>query len=191
MTNTRLNRQSLRQSLRQARRQLSPQQQNQAAQALLEQTLQSPWLQTAKRVALYLANDGEISPHLICEYCWQHKITTYLPVVQDKHLEFALYKANSLWQNNRFGIAEPKTSEYVKPDELDLIFMPLVGFDAQGGRLGMGGGFYDRSFAHKKSQQKPLLIGLAHDCQQVEKLPLEDWDVPLEGILSPSQSIQI
>ena len=189
MTNTSLDRQSLRQSLRQARRQLSQHQQDQAASLLLEQAIHSPWLQNANRIALYLANDGEVSPHLISDYCWQQGKTTYLPVVQDKQLKFALYDADTKWQDNRFGIAEPITTEYINPEALDLVFMPLVGFDAQGGRLGMGGGFYDRSFAGKTAPQKPQLIGLAHDCQQVAALPLESWDVPLQGIISPSQII--
>ncbi|AEF55749.1 5-formyltetrahydrofolate cyclo-ligase [Marinomonas posidonica] len=190
MTHPQLDRQSLRKTLRHARRQLSEQEQQQAAEQLLEQTLHSQWLENVDHVALYLANDGEISPHLISQYCWQHKIKTYLPVVKGETLRFALYDHTTQWHNNQFGIAEPITEKHHAQGSLDIVFMPLVGFDQYGGRLGMGGGFYDKSFANKGVKQNPLLIGLAHDCQQVEQLPIEPWDVPLQAILSPSQIIQ-
>ncbi|WP_394182501.1 5-formyltetrahydrofolate cyclo-ligase [Marinomonas posidonica] len=186
-----LDRHSLRKTLRHARRQLTEHEQLQAANQLLEQALHSRWLDKVEHVALYLANDGEISPHLIREYCWQHKIKTYLPVVKGEILRFAHYDQTTQWHNNRFGIAEPVTETYQAHDALDIVFMPLVGFDQYGGRLGMGGGFYDKSFASKSIEQKPLLIGLAHDCQQVERLPIEPWDVPLQAILSPKQCIDI
>ncbi len=70
---------------------------------------------------------------------------------------------------------------------LDLVLLPLVGFDEQGGRLGMGGGFYDRSLAYlarRKNGHKPTLIGLAHECQKVDRLALASWDIPLAGTVT-------
>ena len=66
--------------------------------------------------------------------------------------------------------------------DMKLVFMPLVGFDILGGRLGMGGGYYDKTFATRES----LLVGLAHDCQKVDSLPIESWDVPLDAIATDS-----
>ena len=68
--------------------------------------------------------------------------------------------------------------------------MPLVAFDKQGNRLGMGGGFYDRTLArlHEQNWQKPQLIGLAHECQKVDALPIESWDVPLKTIITPDKT---
>lgn len=86
---------------------------------------------------------------------------------------------------NRFGIPEPRRSQRrLPPWLLQLVLMPLVGFDKRGGRLGMGGGFYDTTFAfkHQKMGARPTLIGLAHACQEVESLPLAHWDVPLNAI---------
>jgi len=90
---------------------------------------------------------------------------------------------------NRFRIAEPQANRarQRKIWALDLILLPLVGFDAHGGRLGMGGGFYDRSLAHKTrhpGMHKPRLLGLAHECQKVEKLPTASWDVPLQATVT-------
>lgn len=187
-------RQTLRRQLRQSRRNLSSEEQLKAADSLIHsynEILEQLTIQPPKRVALYLSNDGEISPHLLCEYFWQQQIETYLPVVQGKQLTFACYSSATIWQENQFGIKEPLTSEYLAGNELDIVLLPLVGFDSKGGRLGMGGGFYDRTFENKRADQKPLLIGLAHDCQEVKSLPVEGWDVPLQAIITPTKSIKV
>jgi 5-formyltetrahydrofolate cyclo-ligase len=90
---------------------------------------------------------------------------------------------------NRFGIAEPRRNRarQRKIWALDLILLPLVGFDRHGGRLGMGGGFYDRSLAYRKMRKnwhKPTLLGLAHECQQVDRLAMASWDVPLQATVT-------
>ena len=191
-------RQTLRRQLRQTRRSLSADEQLNASIALLsnfkEQLNSIDFFNktdSTERIALYLSNDGEISPQLLCEFFWQQNIETYLPVVQDKKLTFARYSAETIWQENIFGIKEPITTEYLSGNELDIVLLPLVGFDSKGGRLGMGGGFYDRTFANKRADEKPLLIGLAHDCQEVKSLPVEGWDVPLQAIITPKQAIKV
>jgi 5-formyltetrahydrofolate cyclo-ligase len=187
-------RQTLRRQLRQTRRSLSEDEQLNASTSLLsnfKEQLSYLNIDNTQRIALYLTNDGEISPHLLCDYFWQQNIQTYLPVVQDKQLSFARYTAETIWQENIFGIKEPVTTEYLSGNELDIVLLPLVGFDSKGGRLGMGGGFYDRTFANKRADEKPLLIGLAHDCQEVKSLPIEGWDVPLQAIITPRQTIKV
>jgi 5-formyltetrahydrofolate cyclo-ligase len=93
---------------------------------------------------------------------------------------------------NRYGILEPKLncSQICPLPELDYVLMPLVAFDKFGNRLGMGGGFYDRTLARLYEQhwQQPQLIGLAHACQQVDELPIESWDVPLKTIITPDKT---
>ncbi|MEL0638211.1 5-formyltetrahydrofolate cyclo-ligase [Marinomonas sp. TI.3.20] len=187
-------REILRRQLRQARRHLSNEAQALAAEQLIAQFVTSPLSDTLSqgtRIALYLSNDGEISPDSLCQYFWQHNIAVYLPVLDDNALKFARYTADSAWTENRFGIKEPIDSDPIDGLELDAVFLPLVGFDVEGGRLGMGGGFYDRTFEHKQAHSTPVLIGLAHDCQEVAKLPVESWDVPLDIILTPSSLIQL
>lgn len=194
MTSPLDSRQILRRQLRQARKNLSNHAQLIAAQTLVARVdhyLSDQQTDKLKKVALYFANDGEISPHLLCEYFWQQSIATYLPVIQGKQLGFARYTADSMWQENSYGIKEPVTADYAPSSDLDLVFLPLVGFDSQGGRLGMGGGFYDRTFANKQPDASPQLIGLAHECQQVKSLPVASWDVPLQAIITPQHSILV
>ncbi|NRB37747.1 MAG: 5-formyltetrahydrofolate cyclo-ligase [Pseudomonadales bacterium] len=185
---------SLRSELRQSRRQLSSFQQHQAAESLSRLLLKQPQLQQAKHIALYWPYDGEISPLPLLKRLQQLGKQVYLPVVKPKRqMEFkpALL---SQTKKNRYGIPEPVTG-LVKPVKgLDVILMPLVGFDEQGGRLGMGGGYYDRVLAFKCRQRwnkKPLLIGLAHELQQVDRLPLEGWDVPMAAIATDKRFIAV
>ena len=91
---------------------------------------------------------------------------------------------------NQFGIAEPKLdcSKVCPVQSLDIIFTPLVAFDSSGNRLGMGGGFYDRTLAACKARG-PALVGLAHQCQQSDALPHAPWDVPLHAIATPQKWI--
>lgn len=180
-------RQALRKYMRAKRLQLSPAEQQQAEQRICQQALALIEQHKAQTIALYLAFNGEISTALLIETLWQQGKTVCLPRLHPfsaGYLLFFRYQPQSVLQHNRFGIAEPTLdlTALVPQTELDMIFTPLVAFDSQGNRLGMGGGFYDRTLQHW--QQKNFIpIGLAHQCQQVEQLPIEHWDVPLAQIL--------
>ncbi len=186
-------RKQIRQQVRKARQQLSTEFQAECAAALVQQAQQFPDLQQAQHIALYLSNDGELDTAPLLAYLQQQGKTLYLPVLHPftpGYLLFQRYDALTPMQLNKFGIREPKpdVTAIVLPTQLDLIFMPLVAFDAKGQRLGMGGGFYDRTLATlPKTSQKPLLVGLAHQCQQVAAVPTEPWDVPLPLVLTPQQ----
>lgn len=140
-----------------------------------------------KHIALYLANDGELDLSVFMQRCQQWQAQICLPVLHsDKpKMWFAQYAVGDELIENRFGIPEPRHAPEIPPWMLDYVLFPLVGFDEQGGRLGMGGGFYDRTFAHASRWQKqPKLIGVAHECQKVDALPLESWDIKLDAVVS-------
>ncbi|MBH3426935.1 5-formyltetrahydrofolate cyclo-ligase [Pseudomonas alkylphenolica] len=187
-----LTRPQLRRLLRDARRALSPAQQRQAARGLYRQLAQHPLFRRARHIALYLPNDCEIDPRLLLREAQRRGKRTYLPVLHawpKTKMAFQRIEHGEKLRPNRFRIAEPHISlARQRPVwALDLILLPLVGFDETGGRLGMGGGFYDRSLAYqarRKAWKKPLLLGLAHECQKVEKLAQASWDVPLQGTVS-------
>lgn len=186
-------RQQLRSHVRHLRRSLSAEQQQQASLDLVQQLLPRPEVQQALHIALYLTNDGELDTTPLIQALWQQGKNLYLPLlhpVVPGYLVFQLYTPTTLLKSNQFGIGEPELncSLLCPVSQLDLIFTPLVAFDLQGQRLGMGGGFYDRTLSQIDSAAtKPQLIGLAHDCQQVESVPIEAWDVPLPFICTPSR----
>ncbi len=183
-----MNKQQLRKQKRKERRSLSSSQQEQASKDLLTQLNQSSLFLAAKSVGLYIASDGEISPQHIAHKAWALGKEVYLPVLNPfgyNKLHFALWKPEDLLVKNRFGILEPKVCQFAPVWKLSLLLMPLVAFDSEGRRLGMGGGFYDRTLAFcKRAALKPKLIGLAHEVQKVEKLEVESWDIPLDGIVT-------
>ena len=183
-------RQLIRKQVRQARQLLSAEQQQQAAQALCQQFLNLPELTTSQHIALYLHNDGEIATKDLIQALWQLGKSIYLPVLHPftaGYLLFQRYQANTPMTCNKFGIAEPQLNcqDLKVVAELDLILTPLVAFDIRGQRIGMGGGYYDRTFAMQSLAQQRM-IGLAHDCQQVASIAAETWDVPLPLVVTPS-----
>lgn len=184
----------LRQQLRQRRQQLSPQQQRTASRQLERLLSRDMRFIKSRHIAFYLANDGEINPAPLLERALKMKKHCYLPVLTGKKLWFARYCEGDKLINNRFGIPEPRNKHRRLPAKsLDMVFMPLVGFDRHGGRLGMGGGFYDRTFSWlnaKTLTRKPQLMGLAHHCQEVEQLALQSWDIALSAIATDKELIE-
>ena len=182
----------LRRQIRQQRGNLTAAQQAKAAQQLADLLLPELLKRQLKHIALYLSNDGELNTLPLIHALWQHNILVALPVLHPfspGHLLFLHYHPNSPMTTNRYGIAEPKLdiTQLVPLHKLDLILTPLVAFDNQGNRLGMGGGFYDRTLA---CSQSPAAMGIAHECQRVTKLPVESWDIPLPEIATPNALYQ-
>lgn len=184
---------SLRREMRKKRRALSPLQQHKAAQKLSSTLTLSTLFNRNRHIAIYLANDGEIDPAIFITRLWKSKKRCYLPVLHPTKkncLWFYQYTPKTILKKNRFGISEPSIKNKIKmsPWALNLVLFPLVAFDKQGGRLGMGGGFYDRTFEFTQTKKsnavnsRVQLYGLAHHFQQVSSIPLEQWDIPLNGI---------
>ncbi len=190
-------RKQLRKQLRTARRSLSRAAQKRASRQLVRRLSQSNLLLRSQHIAFYLAADGEIDPALLLAYCRRLRKHCYLPVLHRwpaTGMGFQRLLAQQRWTRNRYGIREPVPNRklQVKPWRLNLVLMPLVGFDDAGNRLGMGGGFYDRTFAYRQRRahwQKPVLLGLAHDCQKTMSLPVANWDVPVDGIISDREQL--
>ena len=180
-------RNQLRQQIRKTRANLTALQQQQAEDSITQQALAFIEERNAQHIALYVSFDGEISTDKLIKNLWAQDKHVYLPVLHPfnpNHLLFLRYLPDTPMLKNKFGIWEPKLNvQNVLPlDELDILFTPLVAFDKQGNRLGMGGGFYDRTLQNWQNSSF-IPVGLAHQCQQVEQLPTEAWDVPLHRIL--------
>jgi len=148
--------------------------------------------QHSRYVAAYISHNHEFPSDKLLRLIWQNDKPLFLPVLEDSgepQLRFIQYSQNTRLKKNRFGIPEPQQEKMLPAHRLDLVITPLLGFDGQGNRLGMGGGYYDRTFAFlKKSRsiKRPFLLGLAFDAQRVNTLEAQPWDVPLDGILTES-----
>lgn len=173
----------LRQHFRQLRRQLSPSQQRLAGQHLAVKLALHPWFKKARNISFYWPSDGEINPLPLLRLALSLQKNCFLPVLSPGYcLHFAQYRKGDKLVLNRFAIPEPQQrAARLRPEQMDLILLPLVAFDRQGNRLGMGGGYYDRALARLK-KTKPRLLGLAHAAQQHPALPTEKWDIPLHGV---------
>ena len=184
MTQTRDDRCSaIRTRVRQARRDLPAPQRIAGAEQLAGRLLALPFAPTEGYVAGYWAMDGEIGLHAWqlrlppgCVYC--------LPVLHDRLLRFAPWRPGDPLVTNRYGIPEPDLApaSTLSAEQMALVVLPLVAFDGSGNRLGMGGGWYDRSFGFRIGRPAPpWLVGAAFQLQQVEQVPVADWDVGLDA----------
>ncbi len=187
-----LDKASIRRAMRACRRALGPEAQRAASRALARRLDSLRLFGPGRRAAFYLANDGEIDPGLAMRRAAQAGTCCLVPVVPSpgrRRLRFAPVYESTRFRPNRFGIDEPVVSprSLMWAIELDVIFVPLVAFDATGNRLGMGGGFYDTTLAARNSCRhfrRPRVIGLAHDGQRVDGIAVEPWDIPLDRIVT-------
>ena len=175
----------LRLELRERRAALPPSERLAAADAVARRLADQPEARQPGYVGGYWAVGGELPLHAV-----QMRLAPgqawCLPVVLDGgSLGFAPWRAGDPLRTNRFGIPEPdlETASLLDPADLSLVLVPLLGFDRAGHRLGMGGGYYDRSFAFRRGRAAPpLLVGVAYACQEVAALDAEPWDVDLDAL---------
>lgn len=183
----------IRKTIRAQRQALDPDTQHQAAVAVAERIAASPLFQRSQHLACYLPSRGELDLTPLIEHAWQRNKHVYLPVLAEpntKRLWFIEYRQYDRLYPNRFGIPEPVHAfkeRLRKTIRLDVIYMPLVAFDQQGNRLGMGGGFYDRTLAflrYRSVWHKPRLWGVAYEFQHQPQIAHNPWDVPLHTVVT-------
>jgi len=184
-------RQIIRTEVRQRRKNLTSEQQNLFAQQAAERVATHPRIQAASTISVFLSFDGELDTAPLIKRLWQEGKQLCLPVLHpftSGNLLFLRYNPDTPLVRNKLKILEPAldATQIVPLSQLDIILTPLVAFDSHGQRLGMGGGFYDRTLENWQNGG-PYPIGLAHDCQQVDNLPIEHWDVPLPEVITPSK----
>jgi 5-formyltetrahydrofolate cyclo-ligase len=176
--------------MRRRRSRLSRRERDAFGARLARVAVREPLIRNSHRIAVYLPVNGEMDPRPLMDRLRSMGKALYLPVLVDfpeRRLWFSAYAPGAPLVSNRYGIPEPKCAPFrrTRPVSLDLVLMPLVAFDANGHRLGMGGGYYDRSLAFIKRRchwRKPRLLGLAYDFQRLPLIEAESWDVPLDGV---------
>ena len=189
MTDLTAKRHSMRLVLRERRASLAEVDQKRASLTIATRLARLPILRDALLVAGYRAVRGEIdieaSLRLLCE---QGTVVTVPRVVGD-HLEFLPWSPEAATVAGSFGIEEPTDGAPVPFDGHTAVLTPLVAFDRRGQRLGQGGGFYDRAIS-RAGAARPVMIGVAHGFQEVERVPTEPWDQPLDAVVTDDEVIE-
>ena len=179
----------LRQRLRSRRRELGAAQRAAAAQAITRYIDATRWLRGARPIGLYVSVGLEVSTEALRSLARRRCCPVYLPRISDYRRRTMLFARDRdpLSLRNRHGIPEPAVAETVPARSLSVVFVPLLGFDGDGARLGSGAGYYDRVFAfrrHRHSWHRPLLVGLAYRVQRLDHIELGRHDVPLDAVVT-------
>lgn len=189
-----MNKSELRSQLRSRRRAVSLSKRKLASKQIIGHVLRSGLLQRYQHVGLYLPNGTEINTLPLINRVLGLAKSCYLPMLpygRGKKLWFNRLQIGNRWTINRFGIAENHGQHAVRAQQLDLVFMPLLGYDDAGYRIGMGGGYYDASLSfllRRRCWRRPYLVGVAFSCQHVAGLlPHDSWDIPLNAILTEQE----
>lgn len=185
-----VDREALRHRIRQKRDGLDADHRRTAADKVAAQLLSRPFIRQARHLAAYHAVGGELDPAQALNRTLDAGTLVYLPVLdrdKPRTLRFRQWTPETPMERNRLGIPEPVGTPRHDAWELDVVLVPLVACDRRGNRLGMGGGFYDTTFAWRKDENPgaPRLVGLAYDFQVVDRLTAMPWDVPLDYIATP------
>jgi len=183
-------RNQLRNTIRRQRRAIELREARHCAEQLAQHVCNGRFTRKSRHIAAYLAADGEIDPLPLIQRLWKLGKKLYLPVLvpfAERKLWFARFEPGDRLVFNRYGIPEPERRRLIKPGDLDLVFTPLVAFDDKGHRLGMGGAYYDHSFAFlgkRTHLYKPKLVGLAYEFQKQAAIHVNHWDISLHAVVT-------
>ena len=184
---------ALRKQLRAQRKILSLTERKRQSISLMHNALTTISLSYKNHIGIYFATQEEIDTQPFISHLLQAEQYIYLPTIDNDILSFYSYKKNSQLITNQYHIKEPdkKKETYIEIENIHILFMPLVGFDSSGYRLGMGGGYYDKTLGSKSEYQNNCkLVGLAYDIQEVPIIPREKHDIRLDLIVTPTRIIK-
>ncbi|NIA26555.1 MAG: 5-formyltetrahydrofolate cyclo-ligase [Desulfobulbaceae bacterium] len=174
-----------------ARRVLDNQTRVNASQIISEHIVHSHEFMACKTIACYLPSFDEVDPSYIIERAWRANKRIFAPVVADKYgMFFRQLLPDTRLEKNRFDLWESVSGPGIRPEQIDVVITPVVAFDDQQNRIGMGGGYFDRCFSflrHRRHWLHPKLIGVAFDCQKVEKIPANPWDIRLYSVITETR----
>lgn len=190
MTSRTPNKRTLRKQARTARAALAPDYRRHAERQALRHALRAGLFLKGNRWSFYMPAGSEFDVLPLLNQALHMGKNCYLPITAHRiaqPLRFARLDGRHGLTHSRYGIIEPHARKVMYARWLDVMLLPLVGFDNQGRRLGMGGGYYDATLAYLRSRRrwrKPLLVGVAYACQELREVPAEPWDVRLDMILT-------
>ena len=184
----------LRAHMRETRARLGAAERIAAAEGVVRALEQLPEFLIDRNVAGYWAVGGELPLHVAVARLRAREQNYCVPVLAGRELRFAPLAPQAELRTNRHGIPEPVCGEdgLLAPAQLDLVLVPLTAFDRLGGRLGMGGGYYDRSFAFLRGLPRPaqpLLVGIGYSFQETPALSARAHDVSMDFIATERELI--
>ncbi len=178
----------LRKAALDARRSLNDAERTAASAKICDRIIHSHEFRSARAIACYLPTVDEVDPSQVIERAWRANKRIFVPVT-DTHgaMNFCEVTPETVVTRNEYGIFEPVSGIFIDTKLLDLVITPVVAFDNDNNRVGMGGGYYDRSFQFLRNRRKwlkPKLIGVAFACQRVANITPNTWDIPLYRVVS-------
>jgi 5-formyltetrahydrofolate cyclo-ligase len=180
----------LRKAALEARRSLTIETRDCASSKICERIVHAHEFMSCKTIACYLPINDEVDPTAVIERAWRAKKRVFSPVTDGRgNMIFRQLIRDTELERNRFGLWEPISGPSIAAKAIDVVVTPVVAFDNQCHRVGMGGGYFDRFFHFLKHRQKwlrPKLIGVAFDCQKVEKIAPNPWDIQLYQVITES-----
>lgn len=166
-----------------ARREMTVENRAAASEIICNKVTRSRIFASASLLACYLPMSDEVDTRTIIERGWRANKRIFVPITRNNgEMFFREIRPDTTLLRNRMSIWEPDSGEIISPRDLQLVIAPTVAFDVSNHRIGMGGGYYDRCFSflkHRKRWFKPKLLGIAFECQRVEKISPNTWDVRL------------
>jgi 5-formyltetrahydrofolate cyclo-ligase len=162
-----------------------------ASKAITNAIIKSNYFIEAESIGCYLSMNEEVNTKFLIEVIQKSGKSLFLPKIQpDATINFIQANKDTKYSSNQYGIKEPLDNKGYDIKKIDLIIVPLVAFDSKGNRIGMGGGYYDKKFQYLNHNDiKPILIGIAFDCQQFKKIQSDKWDVSLRCVFTESGCI--
>ncbi|NNC76383.1 MAG: 5-formyltetrahydrofolate cyclo-ligase [Woeseiaceae bacterium] len=174
--------------IRKVRRDLDDEYRDRASIDIQLRLLRSNFFYASKHIACYISMPDEVDTSMVFDRAWRAGKSIYAPVVDEhRQLRFVRVLRKTRLKKSQFGLWEPVCGEEIPPKKLDVVVTPLVAINRQLHRIGMGGGYYDSTFSflnHNRSWLRPKLIGLAFECQKVEKITPNPWDIRLYRFFS-------
>ncbi len=178
---------AMRNNARAARAALSSHEREKASNKIVDTVVRSSWFRRSRFIACYLPMPEEVDTWPLIDRAWRMKKRVFAPIIEKKlTMRFRELNPESTLVFNQYGLPEPEDGEIIAPRAFDLVITPVVAFDDDCNRLGMGGGYFDRTFSflkHRKFLFHPKLIGLAFSCQRVEKIAPSPWDIPIFSVI--------
>jgi 5-formyltetrahydrofolate cyclo-ligase len=177
----------LRRELRSRRSDLSDSVRTSHDETIGLQVLQIINSRRAERVACYWPFNGEPDLTPVYKRLIANGLELALPVISGKNdhrMQFHSWREDTELGKNRYGIFEPQKTAPVALSSVDMLIMPLVGYDRFGNRLGMGAGYYDRCLEPLRDSSAPLRVGIAYSLQEIDPIDKNKWDIPLHGLVN-------